>query len=148
MSKKDLFPQPEGTDLETKESEESHELSPEEQKIADALKLLAEEQNKRAIKALAHYEGSYNVTGLSFRLLRNKGEDPSEWQLQIELPDLSTTVRNFDSWENNLEGLARELVTEGLTVEQMDNFVTAVQDMAPHIEEKEGKLLVDGKELN
>lgn len=123
---------------------ETRELSPEEQKVADGLKNLAEEKNQMAIRVLAEYDGEFHTEGIGFTLLRNKGENLQNSQLQIEGPDKNEGY-NFGSWKGNLDGLAKKLVDSGLTADQLNVFIEHVQGTATRLEKKGDKWIIDGE---
>lgn len=116
-------------------SPESQELSPEAQKIAETLKTLAEEKNQMAIRVLCAGQGkehgSFHMEGIGFRLLGSPGEKLENMQFQVEAGSKSY---NFGSWENNLEGLARDLASGGLTPEQLESFAENVRDASSRVE--------------
>jgi hypothetical protein len=132
MSKFEMGPRPEDNGQESKESKE---LSPEAQKIAAGLESLAEEKNQMAIRVLCAGQGkehgSFHMEGIGFRLLGNPGEKLETMQLQVEVGNKSY---NFGSWGNNLEGLAQDLASSGLSTEQLDNYLEVVSDTASRIE--------------
>lgn len=98
----------------------------EEQKILAGLQELAQEQNEMAIRLLAKETGIFEMPGISFLLLSNQETDWQKMKLQINGPD-QNVVRNFSFYKKDLPRLARELVAEGLTSQQLDALIEVVR---------------------
>ena len=134
MSKFEIGPRP-GKDEQSRD--ESKDLSPVVKKIIAGLESLAEEQNLMAIRALCAGQGkehgSFHMEGIGFRLLGGPGERLEAMQLQLEVGNKSY---NFGSWGNNLEELAEDLVSAGVTIEQLDNYLESVRDISSRVKKQ------------
>ena len=127
----------------TKEKE--GKLSPEEWELAEALKFLGEEKNQMAIRVLcAGYgkeRGEFSMKNISFRLLGGKGQNLEDMQFQLEIKG-GTHVYNFPSWGGNLDGLAVDLLKEGITAEDLENMIDNIEGTADRIEQQDSKWVI------
>lgn len=106
------------------ESNENQELTEEEQKVAGILKVLTEDKNLFAMKALCqekdpsenlhngeYFMGEIGVIFLEDRPQPPEGFPPEPPHIQIQFENYGY---NLNSWISNLDGLARDMVSAGL----------------------------------
>ena len=129
---------------------ERMELSSDEQKVFQVLEGLAEEKSQMAIRVLCagagKERGSYSMAGISFELLGNPGDKLETIQLQITSKD--GTVYNFGSFKDGYDDLAKDLVKDGLTPEQIENFAESVRGVSPVVEKQGNTWVATGQGSN